>query len=118
MYEFNDAWKMIKPVCGCHGDEQVEMTIQTGPHSLFYSCPKYYPQNRKDGERACANRINLIEYQKMVEKLTGEIAEAEVNGGSVNLKNMKWKEKGIEYHVIDHKKDMLTVSIVNKKALR
>ena len=67
MYEIAEAWKYIKPKCGCHGENKIDMVIQEGPASLFYACPKYHPENREPGERACNNRLNLIEYQKMVE---------------------------------------------------
>lgn len=117
-YEMEGAWGAIRPICGCHGDEEIEMTIQEGPHSLFYACPKYHPENRAPGERACANRINLIEYQKMVEKLTSELAEAEANHGSADLTNWKWKERGTEFAVTKHEKGKVTVSITNKRALK
>lgn len=119
MADIDKPWDKIKPICGCHKDERIEMTINSsGAYSLFYSCPKYYPQNRKDGEKACSNRINLIEYENMVEYISSEIADAKMNGGTVDMTNHKWKKKGIEYKILNHTDDNIDVSIVNLKALR
>lgn len=118
MYEIAEAWKYIKPKCGCHGENKIDMVIQEGPASLFYACPKYHPENREPGERACNNRLNLIEYQKMVEKLTGMIAEADCEGGTVDLTNFHWSAKGVEYNVLEHKGDHITVEIKNIRAMR
>lgn len=85
---------------------------------MFYSCPKYYPQNRTENERACSNRINLVEYEAMVDYIHGLIAEADVSGGKVDLTNHFWTKKGIEYRVIEHSGDKVYVEILNKKALR
>ena len=118
MYGIDASWKNVTPICGCHENERIEMTIQEGPHSLFYACPKYHPENRAPGERACNNRINLIEYQKMLEKLMGEIAEADCMMGSVDLTNCTWKSKGTEFKVLEHNGDKVTVSIKNIRAMK
>ena len=117
MLTIENSWKNIVPICGNH-KERVEMVINNGPHSMFYSCPKYYPENRTKEERACNNRINLIEYQKMVDKLMGMIAEAEVNGETVDLTNFSWSSKGTEYKVLEHDGDKLYVQILNLRAMR
>lgn len=117
MFTIENSWKNIVPICGNH-KERVEMVINNGPHSMFYSCPKYYPENRTKEERACNNRINLIEYQKMVDKLMGMIAEAEVNGETIDLTNFSWNSKGTEYKVIEHDGDKLYVQILNLRAMK
>ena len=117
MYELESFWQNVTPVCGCH-NERVEMTIQQGPLSLFYACPKYHPENREPGERACNNRINLVDYQKMIEKLMNEIAEADFEMRSVDLTNFSWKSKGIEFKVLEHEGDKAVVEIKNLKAMK
>ena len=85
-------WKDITIVCGCH-EQPVKMIIQEGPSSLFYSCPRYYPENRNENESACANRINLIDYEEMVnycfsnllnyvkeQTTTGKVEGTDING--------------------------------------
>lgn len=118
MYSVTDSWQNIIPICGNHKGERIEMTVNSGPHSMFYSCPKYYPQNRTKDERACSNRINLIEYEAMVDHIHGLIAEADVSGGNIDLTNHSWSRKGIDYRVLEHKGDKVYVEILNRKALR
>lgn len=119
MLTIENSWGNINPVCGNHKEgEPVKMSITQGPHSMFYSCPKYYPENRTREERACNNRINLIEYQAMVDHLNGLIAEASVNGGTVDLTNHRWEKKGIRYRVLDHTGDKITVEILNLRAMK
>lgn len=118
MYRIDNGWQNICPICGNHNGEMVEMTINQGPLSTFYSCPKYYPQNRDENERACANRINLNDYQAMVEKLYDMIADTEFNGGRIDLTNYTWKSKGCQFRVLEHKNGKIKVEILNKKALR
>lgn len=117
MYTIENSWKNIVPICGNH-EHRIEMTTNNGPHSMFYSCPKYYPENRNAEERACNNRINLIEYQKMVDKLMGIIAEAAINGESIDLTNYTWTSKGITYKVLEQKGDVLFVKILNLRAMK
>ena len=54
----------------------------------------------------------------MVEKLTGMIAEADCEGGTVDLTNFHWSAKGVEYNVLEHKGDHITVEIKNIRAMR
>lgn len=118
MADVINSWNNVVPICGNHKEERVEMIINSGPHSLFYSCPRYYSENRKDGEIACNNRINLIEYEAMVRHLHEMIAEADLNGEQIDLTNYKWKKKGICYRVLEHKGDKLYVEILNRRAMR
>ena len=112
-------WKKIILVCGNHSDEEITMDIINGPMSLFYACPKYYPENRKPGERACANRINLVDFEKMVEHLSELYEENFVEGNLINLTGYRWVyKKVIQYEVIEHNQDHIKVKMLNKKALR
>ena len=112
-------WKDITIVCGCH-ERPVKMIIQEGPSSLFYSCPRYYPENRNENESACANRINLIDYEEMVNHISTLIVNAQQEDEQLNLEGFRFKnEKGdIEFRIIEHKNNSIIVSMVSKKALR
>lgn len=112
------SWKYVKVVCGNHGDcHDIDMEIQQGPHSLFYACPKYYPENRSGGEPPCMNRINLIEYEKMLSDIAEVMIQAEMKGEVANLTNYNWEKKGIEYQILSHNDEKLVVKALNKKAL-
>lgn len=111
-------WTMIEPYCGNGHEEDVKLDITEGPFSLFYSCPKYHEANRDEGERACANRINLIDYEKMINYITNLILEGSSSGTFVNLKNYKWKKNGIEYEIFEHTDSKIKIKIKSSKALR
>lgn len=111
------AWKNIVPVCGNHQDRQVEMAIVQGPHSMFYACPEYYPQNRKAG-CACNNRLNLVDYEKMVSHVSGIIAEEAMRGNEIDLTNYSWSRKGTDYTVIKHSGDGIRIAILNRSAMK
>lgn len=112
-------WKKIILVCGnCH-DEEIIMQLIQGPSSLFYACPKYYPENRKQGELACPNRINLIDYEKMVDYFSTRLEESLLSGCKENLTNVTWEyKKTIVFKVIKHTDEELKISMYNKKAFR
>lgn len=117
-----NIWSKIKLVCGNHGeDTSIEMIPHDGAEGLdlFYSCPKYYPDNRPADERPCGNRINLVEYQAAVEHISDVLEENESMGGSVDLRGHKWtNKKGIQFEVIAHKRDKIVVKCLNTRALR
>ena len=61
-------WKQIEVVCGNHGeDKTVKMSWKQGHRSMFYSCPKYYPDARVEGERACRNNVSVEDFEKIVD---------------------------------------------------
>ena len=112
------TWEDVKLVCIYRHDEPVEMEIKEGPSSLFYACPKYYAENREEGERACNNRLNLIDYDKMIATIDKKRYEAEMNSEKINLKNYTWKtSKGIEYTVLSHEGDKLVIGMINLTAI-
>ena len=112
------TWEDVRLLCGYRHEEPVEMDIKEGPSSLFYACPKYYAHNREPDERACNNRLNLVDYEKMITHIDGLRYEAEMRGEIINLKGYTWKTtKGIEYRVLIHEYNKLEISVVNKIAI-
>ena len=113
-----NIWKEIEVFCENRHEEPVKMEIQDGPHSPFYACPKYHPENRTEEERACSNRINLVDYENMINYISDEITENVKNGCEANLTNYKWTKKGIEFHIFSHAPNEIKVLVSNKKAIR
>lgn len=112
------SWATTRVVCGNHGEDlSIDMIIESGPHSMFYACPKYRPENREKCERACFNRINFVEYENMLTHIADMLVEADENGTVFDLTNHSWEKKGIEYKVISHSSKEMVVSVLNKKAL-
>lgn len=110
------SWARTKLLCGNH-EIDVEMAIQEGGKTLFYSCPKYYPEKREENESRCLNRISLRDFEKMLEHINDEIVNAEINNEIINLKHHKWKSGGIKYEIIEHTDEQIIVKMLNEKAL-
>lgn len=114
-----NLWKKIILVCGnCH-EEEVLMQMVEGPLSPFYACPKYYPENLKEGERACYNRLNFVDLEKLVDFLSDKIEEALMHGQKICLTNVVWTyKKKIIFKVIEHTDSHIKVEVLNKKELK
>lgn len=110
-----NIWDTIQFVCSNHPDTPLQ--IVEGPHSPFYACPKYFPENRKERERACGNRMNLIDCEKIVSHVMDKIYQNLMDGIEENLENDTWTYKGIECKVLVHSEEKIVIAIKNKKAL-
>lgn len=115
-YLINGIWADITLVCGNH-EKPIEMNIQQGPHSPFYACPKYFEENRKEDEHKCANRLNLIEFEKMIDHINEMICLEAMESNTICLKNHAWKMKGIEYKILVHHEEKIVVQCINRPAL-
>lgn len=111
-----NIWDTIEVYCGNGHDKLVKMEIQQGPHSLFYACPKYHPENRHEGERACNNRINLVDYEKMIDHISSILIDAEMNGRVEYLTGHTWSSNGIDFKIIAHD-SKIKVLMLSKKSL-
>ena len=112
------TWNDIVIVCTYRHGEPVEMKPKEGPESVFFACPKYHEENREPGERACNNRLNLIDHDKIIAHIDGMRYDAEMRGEVICLNGHSWKgPRGIECRVLSHVKDRITVSVVNKLAI-
>lgn len=114
-----NLWNNIEIVCGCH-EEKVLLQPNENGSTLFYSCPKYYSANRKEGEKACSNRISMNDYQALVEYIGGKLADAELRNEREHLEGFHWKKRNIEYTIEKHdmESNHFIVRVVNRAALR
>lgn len=110
-----NSWNILKLVCGNHGeDHSIALQIQSGPHSLFYACPKYHAENRSAGEHPCFNRLTLKDYEKILSHISDLMMGDEV----LCLDNYKWKTKnGIECKVLSCTAEEIVIEVVNRPAL-
>ena len=112
------SWQNIRLVCGNHGnDYSHEMIIHQGREgmSTFYSCPCYRNiLNKEINGRSCNNRLNIIDYQNMLDTIMNE--RYDDNGNETSLLGYKWSKKGIDYSIINEDKK-ITVVMLNKKAI-
>ena len=113
-----NSWECITLICGNHGEDfSNHMELKQGPHSLFYSCPRYHSiySKEKQEDVSCNNRLTLVDYEAMLDFLT-EKSRGEF-GTDINLTGFKWKKKGVQYHVLEHKDGKYVVSMLNIKAI-
>ena len=111
-----NLWKNTTFYCMNHEKYEV-MEIRQGPKEIFYACPKYYPDNRSEGEKPCMNNMYIQIAQQAVEHFAGIIEEYEKQGIDVNIKGEKWVNKNVEFKVLEHKRDSLKIGILNRKFL-
>ena len=112
-----DSWNNVTLICGNHMSDYTNiMEIKEGPHSLFYSCPKYTSIHAKvqDG-KSCNNRLTLVDFEEMLCFL---MEKAHENVEETNLKGLRWNKKGVEYEVMEHKDGKFKVIMKNLKAMR
>lgn len=111
-----NIWNDIEVYCPRH-DELIPLEIQTGSKVLFYACPKYMPDKREKNETACRNFIYLNEYEKMINKISSMLEEAQLNNEIVDLTGEKWTDNGIDFEIFEHDKK-IKVKMLNRKALK
>ncbi len=113
-------WKQIEVVCGNHGeDKTVKMSWKQGHRSMFYSCPKYYPDARVEGERACRNNVSVEDFEKIVDILSNEISTMMREGNpKPNLTNYAFNLKMIDVHILSHQDDSIVLMVKNRRALQ
>ena len=113
-----NLWNITEVVCGCHGDVNPSMTLKTGHRSMFYSCPKYYPEGREPGELACVNHLSTDDFQKILDKISSEIENSLVFGQSMSLLGLKFTVKTIDVKIISYSDEKIVIQIKNKNAIR
>lgn len=112
-----NLWEQIELRCGCHESHPI-MTIQTKGVTPFYACPKYYPENRDYGEKACVNHIGINDFDKMLKIIEKELRDGEDNFEQVNLTNLKFKIGAMDFQVEQQVEDKIKINVVNKNALK
>ena len=113
-----NLWNTTEVVCGCHGEVRPTMTLKTGHRSMFYSCPKYYPEGREPGELACVNHLSTDDFQRVLDKLSSEIEKNLVFGQSMSLTGLRFTIKTIDIKVVSHSDDKIVIEVTNKNAIR
>ena len=111
-----NLWKNVKIYCGKH-KELVELVPNEKGSTLFYFCPKYYSMNREPNEKACVNRISMMDYQMIVEHLGDVISMAEQNQEMINLTGYRWKKKNIRCEIANVEDGIYYVKAINAKAV-
>ena len=116
-----NLWNKTEIVCGCHEgmpiDEKIIMQPKAGHKSMFYACPKYYPENRQKGEIACVNHVNVEDFQKILNRISEECEKSMIFGQSPVIIGFTFKLKDITVKVLEYTPEKLVIQVYNKKAI-
>lgn len=126
-----NLWSKIHLICGNHDGKEIMMVPHEAASSamsrslygntsmnMFYSCPKYYPENREEGEPCCRNHISMKEFEGMLTHISDILENAQKSGGTMDLTGLKWKSKaGVEYTILRYTDTRIDVRCLNQKSL-
>ena len=124
-------WTRIKRVCANHEDGDMPLMAPHAPAEgntsrvlygtqtdMFYSCPQYYSENRKDGEPCCRNHISINEFEGMLNHLQKLVTDIESVGGTIVLVGEGRKSRqGVEYKVVKQTPSPIYVSCLTRKSI-
>lgn len=113
-----NLWNITDFYCSYRHDKPVKMGYNNNGLTLFYSCPKYYPENREPGEPACPMRLNMVDAEGILDKFSKIIEEDEDKDIYRNYKNFEFDYKSIHVKVLKYENDSIHLDIFNRKALR
>ena len=116
-----NLWKKIHLYCGNHKDDcSIEMKIHDGKDAgnAFYSCPKYYPDNREPGEKACVNHISVNDFEKMLNHIMEILVKGAKDNEEIDLTGYKWKDRYIDYHVLKYSDECINILCLNKRSIK
>ena len=112
----NGDWSKVTLICGNHEEPVYEMELKQGRAgmSVFDCCPCY--QSPDQNGRKCNNRLNIVDYEWMLNTLYDESISEE--GSEVNLIGLKIEKRGVECQVIGQDEKGYKVVMKNNKAVR
>ncbi|MGN8739544.1 hypothetical protein [Bilifractor sp. HCP3S3_D3] len=102
----------------------VKMTIMNGQTGQFYACPKYmlrdeaHPEGHDADERACSNRLSVIDAEQIVLTLSKEVEDDLVNGIMGDYTGTIIHVKQIDAKVLDYSDSKIKIGIVNRRAIK
>ena len=113
------AWQNTKLICGHHGDDMThEMTLNQFGKSLFYVCPNYYEETRKEGECNCTNKLPLKDYEKVLGHIADTIIQADLNDKVIHLENYEWRNRsGVKFKVLKHRPTETVIRMIDPKTM-
>lgn len=112
-----NLWKNTDFCCGYRHDP-IPMIFNERGETLFYSCPKYYPENREPNEQACPMRMNTVDAEGILDKFSEIIEKDMAEGKDVDYTNYKFKYKMIDVEILSYSPDKIKIKILNKRALK
>ncbi len=117
-YSVLNSWENIHFLCTHRHKTAQPMTIMSSPRAVFYACPKYFPDNREEGEPSCVNAIFLTDAEKAVGAINDRLGKAAVSDEEVNLANYRFTIDNVDYHVLRDEDGQIDIEVLNRKVVR
>lgn len=112
-----NLWKKTHFYCS-YRHEPIEMTINDkGDFSMFYSCPKYYLENRLKNEQACPMRLNFVDAEAILNEIS-RMTDDESGFDCNDITGAEFDYKSIHVKVMNYTSERIDLDIYNKKALK
>lgn len=116
-----NLWSRVVFQCGNHDSKEHIKLFYHEPSfkeaSMFYSCPKYYPDKRVDGEKACFNRLSFEDAEKIIQKLS-DIIESDENSGFIgNYTGLSYQVKFLKVTVVYYSDNKIILRVLNTKSI-
>ncbi len=118
MYDVINGWKNIRFVCCKNHKEPQQMQEMAKANSIFYACPKYFPENRDKDEPACINAIFINDAEKAVKEINDRLGAAAMKEQELNMANVKFTIDNVDYTVLKDDNGKMDVAVYNRKMVR
>jgi hypothetical protein len=110
-----NLWKNTTFYCLNH-ETPIEMTLRSGPKTIFYACPKYDPASRNDHERVCMNHMYTETAQKAIDFFSAMIEEYMAQGLTPVMEHVSCQFGTVEFLVLEEKNGKYKVGVRNRAA--
>ena len=118
----SNFWDGVTLYCMNGHEEPVPMIYKEG-NSLFFACPRYmladenHPDGHRRNEPACPNRLSYYDAEKIISRLSEQVAESLVNDEVCDYTGYQFKFKNIHVRVLHYSEGDIRLGILNKGAL-
>ena len=111
-----NLWNITEFVCTYRHAEE-KMQVLESKMSVFYACPKYFPENRASDEPSCNNAIFLTDAQKAIMHISNKIEEMELRDITPNLTHYKFTIDNVDYKILEYSPDKIKIDVLNRKVI-
>ena len=112
-----NLWNRITIYCMNH-DKPKEMHIVQNTEKIvspFFGCTQYFPENKADDESPCPNRLNMDDYQGLVQKFLEAVSDGQIGTDYTNYEfDYKGVRQKIHVRCLKYTDDEVRLGILNK----
>ena len=100
-----NLWKSTTICCDNCDEKNIEMVLQPKGKDYIYKCPK------------CKNYITVKEFERIINKISKMVFEAEMNNEIANFSGYKWTDKGLKVLIKEHNDTKFIILVKNRDDL-